>query len=211
MWLASSIHGDEGKEVVEFRANASPLLRTPKEKSLEGEVDDPPVLVGGKKRVCGIRTKPFWFIIMPVLLGSLILLIIGLSVGLTVSRRGDEQMTTSVLQGPPEPDSSSKPSIGAMRGTGLAFALDALGSKTDGTATLYYQHNTGDIRYMQFSDTEGFHGGTPSETVASDAKEKTPISIVRFITDEEKVFHVFYVGRDGFVKQRTWRTANGNW
>lgn len=81
---------------------------------------------------------------------------------------------------------------------------------------MYYQHYTGTIRYVQLSTSGKFEGGSQSEVVASDAKNSTPISVVQYVSDAllpnaTSNWHVFYIGEDGFIKQRTWRNSSNIW
>lgn len=55
-----------------------------------------------------------------------------------------------------------------------------------------------------------------SEIVASDAKNSTAISVVNYVIDANQknassISHVFYVGNDGYVKQRTWSNTSVLW
>lgn len=51
--------------------------------------------------------------------------------------------------------------------------------------TVYFQHHTGDIRYMKYTNGKNTNGqkwigGGITETVASNAKNSTPISAVSY-------------------------------
>lgn len=81
-----------------------------------------------------------------------------------------------------------------------------------GQYTVYYQHYGGDIRYVQLTIDGTFVGGSPSEVVASDAKNSTPISVVQYVVDANlpsatSIWHLFYINLDGYIKQRTYTNA----
>jgi hypothetical protein len=46
--------------------------------------------------------------------------------------------------------------------------------------TLYFQHWSGDLRYMQYTTDRKWIGGDKAQTIASDAKNATPISTVAY-------------------------------
>lgn len=46
--------------------------------------------------------------------------------------------------------------------------------------TVYFQHWTGDIRSIQLTPQGEWIGGGKSETIVTDAKNATPISIVSY-------------------------------
>lgn len=69
---------------------------------------------------------------------------------------------------------------GAFNGSGIAVAGEAWNQGQRRIFTIYFQHWTGDIRFMQYTTDRKWIGGTKSETVASDAKNATPISTVAY-------------------------------
>ena len=84
---------------------------------------------------------------------------------------------------------------GAFNGSGIAvasqsFSIDADDS-SEGTIFLYFQHHTGEIRYMQMTAAGEWVGGTSSEVVAVDAKNSTPISAVPYNNEGESIWHIF--------------------
>lgn len=46
--------------------------------------------------------------------------------------------------------------------------------------SVLFQHHKGDIRFMQYTADQKWVGGTKSETVATDARNATPISTVAY-------------------------------
>jgi hypothetical protein len=72
--------------------------------------------------------------------------------------------------------------MGAFNGSGIALSGESWNKDQHRIFTLYFQHWTGDIRYMQKMDTteQKWRGGTRSETVATDAKNATAISTVAY-------------------------------
>lgn len=69
---------------------------------------------------------------------------------------------------------------GAFNGSGIALAGESWNKEGHHIFTLYFQHWTGDIRYMQYTTEKKWIGGTRSETVATDAKNATALSTVAY-------------------------------
>jgi len=67
---------------------------------------------------------------------------------------------------------------GVYNGTGMALAGESWNVGQRRIFTLYFQHHTGDIRYIQYTTDRQWIGGSKSETVATDAKNASPISAV---------------------------------
>jgi hypothetical protein len=214
--LGSSITGGEDKEVARTHVQANPELRQRQE-----------------KRICGLTAKLFW-----ILLALLILLLVGLAAGLGagLGTKHTKSPSTSPVPSVSPTSSSPKPTFtgdpnysiggvidpsyysikGAFNGSGIAFAGAALKATIKGEYTVYYQHYTGDIRYIQLSSDNEFVGGTSSEVVAANAKNSTPISVVQYVVNANTAnalaeWHVFYVGNDGYIKQRTWKNDSNIW
>lgn len=188
-----------------------------------------------RKRICGLSAKLFWILVALLIL---ILLGAGLGAGFGISlskKKADGTATaTSTLTNGSTPftgdpsysvggviDPAYYTTSGAFNGSGIAFAGSALNEQLKGEYTVYYQHHSGQIRYLQKVGGE-YKGGTPSETVASNAKNATPISVVQYVAGgyEGDVYtgyaavvnwHVFYVGKDGYIKQRTWTSMSNIW
>jgi hypothetical protein len=56
---------------------------------------------------------------------------------------------------------------------------------------MYFQHYTGDIRWMQLTNTGDWVGGTYSEVVAVDARNNTPLSAVAYSIGGNDTWHIF--------------------
>lgn len=107
---------------------------------------------------------------------------------------------------------------GAFNGSGIALAGESWNPTTGTLFTVYFQHHSGDIRYLKYTKGQKWLGGGVTETVASNAKNATPISAVSYAANSTQFvsmtksttitvliiqFHVFYVGDDNLVKQVT--------
>jgi hypothetical protein len=77
-------------------------------------------------------------------------------------------------------DSNYISKTGAFNGSGIALAGESWNAEAGRLFTLYFQHHTGKIRYMQYTKDQQWIGGTEKETVATDAKDATPISAVSY-------------------------------
>jgi hypothetical protein len=69
---------------------------------------------------------------------------------------------------------------GVYNGTGIALAGESWNKGQRRIFTLYFQHHTGDIRFMQYSSDQQWSGGSKSETVATGVKNASPISAVAY-------------------------------
>ena len=75
---------------------------------------------------------------------------------------------------------------GAFNGSGIALAGESWNKDQRKIFTLYFQHWTGDIRFMQYTTDKKWIGGTKTETVATDAKNSTPISAVAYASNGQQ-------------------------
>jgi hypothetical protein len=220
-WIDSSVADGEDKEVA---------------RTYHGEV--PVQQPRQRKRICGLSAKVFW-----ILLAFLILILLGAGLGaglgIGLSKSKDDGTATAASESSPTnpgaPTFTGDPSYsiggvidpafyttsGAFNGSGIAFAGSALDVRLKGEYTVYYQHHSGQIRYLQ-KDGATYKGGSSSQIVASDAKNATPISVVQYVAGgyEGGVYtgyaavvnwHVFYVGKDGYIKQRTYTNVSNLW
>lgn len=135
-----------------------------------------------------------------------VLLAIGLGVGLDLGLKL-KRTSSSSTPTPSSPQasaqaiggSSANPTYysteGAFNGTGLALAQQSNPGlpENEGVIVLYFQHHTGQIRYMQLNSTTGeWSGGYTSTIVATDAKNSTPIYAVSYVApDYSSEWHVF--------------------
>jgi len=71
---------------------------------------------------------------------------------------------------------------GAFNGSGIALAGESWNppGATGTLFTLYFQHHTGAIRYLKYTSGQKWVGGGITETVATNAKNATPISAVAY-------------------------------
>jgi hypothetical protein len=77
-------------------------------------------------------------------------------------------------------DSSFYSKKGAFNGSGVALAGESWNAGQRRLFTLYFQHHSGDIRYMQYRTDKQWDGGNKAQTVATDAKNGTAISAVAY-------------------------------
>ena len=116
---------------------------------------------------------------------------------------------------------------GAYNGSGLALAGESWNAGQRRIFTLFFQHNSGDLRFMQYNSGQQWVGGSKAETVATDAKPGTPLSVVAFAlnstyyvsristaihpcTNHEQ-FHLFYLDTNSTVKQLTKSNVSDIW
>jgi hypothetical protein len=76
---------------------------------------------------------------------------------------------------------------GAFNGSGIALAGEAWNKDSQTFFTLYFQHWTGDIRLKKYTRDKGWIGGGRETTVATDAKNATPISTVSYSFNQTQV------------------------
>ena len=92
---------------------------------------------------------------------------------------------------------------GAFNGTGIALASVNFG--VDDSIFVYFQHYTGELRAMVLQANGDW---SDSNTVASDAKNGTPISIVAYVSQEVAQWHLFYINNQNIVMERI--SSNGS-
>lgn len=92
-------------------------------------------------------------------------------------------------------DPSYYTQTGAFNGSGIALASQSftkdLDSGTQGSIVMYFQHHTGEIRWIQLSSGGEWLGGSSSEVVAVDAKNSTPLSAVSYSIESVNTWHIF--------------------
>lgn len=183
-------------------------------KSSDGPNEDSPK----HRTVCGMRLK-LLLILLAVGTVFVLGLAIGLGVGLSSKDSGksssDESSApasataTSASSPPPTTqeeafsiggglDTSYYSDKGAWNGSGLSYTWQTFSSDLEGQAkgeakaVMYYQHHSGEIRWMRRTDNLGWlRGAEESEIVAGDAKNATPISAMYLIQDFASSWHVF--------------------
>jgi hypothetical protein len=95
---------------------------------------------------------------------------------------------------------------------GSAFALGStVVEDPDGMIEFYFQHWTGEIRYLVRNDAGDWSGGDSSHTVATDAKNATELSLMTYTFNETATWHLFYTDRDNILRQRTRTSLNSEW
>lgn len=100
---------------------------------------------------------------------------------------------------------------GAFNGTGIALAGESFVNKERGIITIYFQHHTGDIRWMQLNAKGNWIGGTKAETVATDAKNGSAISTVAYAMNTTSKWHIFYIDKNNTVRQKSNSNVTNIW
>lgn len=98
----------------------------------------------------------------------------------TASPASSSKPAPSPTKPPPTPSPKTFSTSGAFDGTGIALATESFGQESYGTVVVYFQHWTGDIRYMQLSSSGSWIGGGDQEVVATNARNGTPIAAVAY-------------------------------
>ena len=86
---------------------------------------------------------------------------------------------------------------GAFNGSGIAIASVNFGD--DASIYVFFQKYTGEIvQYISHAD------GNWDEvtTIATNARNSTPLSAVAYIVDEVATWHLFYIDKESYVRQR---------
>ena len=71
-----------------------------------------------------------------------------------------------------------------------SFATNEQGSSEE-SLVMYFQHWTGQIRWMRLGDDGQWTGGDSTTVVATNAKDHTPISAVSYVWDGVSFWRVF--------------------
>jgi hypothetical protein len=148
-----------------------------------------------KNRMCGLPRS--WWLVLAAFITCIIALAVALGVvfGRKHSHAGPNPNDT--VGGALNPQYYS--TQGAFNGSGISIATANFGESS--TVLLYYQDYTGDIK-ASVLNTDG-SWSTASNTVTSDARNGTPISTVAYVSQEIATWHVFYLDRDGYVREPT--------
>lgn len=164
-----------------------------------------------KRRICGLSTRLFWVILIASSL-AIIGLAVGLGVGLS-SRSSATATTTSNSSSTsiPTPGATPNPgdqyhvggsldpayysTRGAWNGSGIALSQHFLSNNSTDTSSqdlmVFFQHHSGDLRWMELASDGSWEGGSPSQIVAADARNSTPISAVAWVANQTTNWHVF--------------------
>ena len=79
---------------------------------------------------------------------------------------------------------------GAFNGTGLAIASYSFGKGGYGVINVYFQHWAGQLRRMQLMEDGSWIGGDQTSTIATDARNATPISAVAYAMDYKSTVRI---------------------
>ena len=82
---------------------------------------------------------------------------------------------------------------GALKGTKISLVAQPFisGGNTEQGLVMYFQHRSGQIRWMGLSSDGKWTGGDSSTLVAADAKLGTPISAVSYTWDGSTFWRVY--------------------
>ncbi|KAJ4342301.1 hypothetical protein N0V87_001287 [Didymella glomerata] len=172
----------------------------------------PPPVPPKDDRKCGLKKRTFWMLMGCVIFWLIALAVglgAGLGIGLSKKNKSQEVKIDPFCRDHPKLcvggslNAEYLSKKGAFNGSGIALAGESWNPTTGTLFTLYFQHHTGDIRYLKYTKGQKWFGGGITETVASNAKNATPISAVAYVANATQFFHVFYVGDDNNVKQVT--------
>ncbi|KAF1933027.1 uncharacterized protein M421DRAFT_53755 [Didymella exigua CBS 183.55] len=171
----------------------------------------PPPVPPKDDRKCGLKKRTFWMLTGCVVFWLMALAVgLGAGLGIGLSKKNNNEVKVDpfcrdhpklCIGGSLNAEYLSKK--GAFNGSGIALAGESWNPKNGTLFTLYFQHHTGAIRYLKYTKGQKWIGGGITETVASNAKNATPISAVAYVANATQFFHVFYVGDDNKVKQVT--------
>jgi hypothetical protein len=162
--------------------------------------------------------KRTFFILIGVIIIAIIGLALGLGLGLGLRKKDSDEDTVhpfcrdnpeSCIGGSLNADYLS--TKGVFNGTGIALAGESWNKGQRRIFTLYFQHHTGDIRFMQYTTERKWIGGGKAQTVAGDAKSASPISAVSFALNETQYFHIFYIDKNNTVKQLIQSNTSDIW
>lgn len=142
--------------------------------------------------ICGFRKASFYWMLAAIAL-VIIALAVGLGAGLGIkdhhasasAPNSSTPFTTTAdsqyyIGGALNPAYYS--AEGAFNGSGIALASQSFGEGDQGELTMYFQHYTGEIRWMRLTDS-GWVGGDETTVVVSNARNGTPISAVSYVLD----------------------------
>lgn len=154
-----------------------------------GFSNEAPLPAKPEPKILGMRKKIF--IIVVIAIAAFIILAVALGAGLGAGLKKEKE----IIQ---HPFCKEKPQYctgsylnaeytskkGAFNGSGIALAGESWNAGERRIFTLYFQHHTGDIRYMQYGTNQLWVGGTKTHTVATDAKNGTAISAVAYTLNQ---------------------------
>ncbi|KAJ9615153.1 hypothetical protein H2200_001227 [Cladophialophora chaetospira] len=139
------------------------------------------------QKVYGIRAK--WLLLGVLILVLIIALGAGLGAGLSSSSKDHKDQRS-----------------GALNGTRIALATQVFAGDTEESLVMYFQHRTGQIRYMTFANGQ-WSGGNASTVFAHNAKMNTPIAAVSYVWNGVSFWRVFYVDVTNVIRE-VWGANN---
>ncbi|CAE7214206.1 hypothetical protein PTNB85_06952 [Pyrenophora teres f. teres] len=165
---------------------------------------------------CGMKKWSFSILVVFIAIAVLVLALgLGLGLGLRKIESNNgisaqcREKTNFCVGGALKAEYLSK--RGVFNGTGIALAGESWNRGQRRIFTLYFQHHTGDIRFMQYTTDRKWIGGSKAQTVAYDAKPATPISAVSFAINQTQYFHIFYITTANKVAQITQSNVSSIW
>ncbi|KAK3701411.1 hypothetical protein LTR37_015509 [Vermiconidia calcicola] len=192
----------------------------------------------GVRTYCGLR-RPWFMLLLAASILLLLAIALGVGLGVGLNRSSSYAVSHSLcLYSPLTRNSPSNPSnavspvnteyliggainpryytrTGALNGSGIALASQSfaqdLSEGTQGSIVMYFQHHSGDIRWVQLGNDGSWTGGTVSEVVAVDAKNSTPLSAVSYSWESVNTWHIFYIDKTNTIRQRTNSNATNVW
>ncbi|KAF2650858.1 hypothetical protein K491DRAFT_720389 [Lophiostoma macrostomum CBS 122681] len=173
-----------------------------------------------KPRTFGIQRR---YLLGIIILIWVLLLAIGLGVGLGLGLKKDNNhgpgsgFVDPYCVGNPDYciggslGSNYYTTNGTFNGSGIALATEFWNHQQRKIMTVYFQHWSGDIRWIQLTPQGQWIGGTKTEMIATDAKNATPISVVSYAINGTAQWHVFYLDTDDIVRQKQNTNATNIW
>ncbi|KAF2113105.1 hypothetical protein BDV96DRAFT_496974 [Lophiotrema nucula] len=172
-----------------------------------------------QKQTCGMPQR---YLLGTIILIFVVLLGVGLGVGLGIGLKRDKHKAPANIVEPycvDNPEYCIGGSLGSLyyttngtfNGTGIALATEFWNNQERKIMTVYYQHCTGEIRWIQLTPQGQWIGGTKSEVIVTDAKNATPISTVSYAINGTALWHLFYIDTNNIVRQKQNSNSTNIW
>lgn len=172
-----------------------------------------------KPRTCGLLRR--YFIVVLIMLFVMVLAVglgVGLGLGLTKTQSSsDNPSVDPYCRDHPEYciggvlGSNFYTNTGVFNGSGIAIATESWNREEKKIMTVYFQHWTGEIRWIQLTPGGQWLGGSRSEVAVTDAKNATPISVVSYAVNDTAQWHLFYIDKYNHVRQKTNTNSTNIW
>jgi len=165
------------------------------------------------RTICGLRRRLIWGLLATAVLVLALGLGLGVGLGVETSNESFSTGSTNVTSGGALPtltsriadtakiggvlDESYTSDSGAWNGSGVAqtyqtFATTLDGAPEEHSTVIYYQHHTGEIRWLRLTvDGKWLRGPPDTEVIAKDAKNSTAIAAMHYDMNEISNWHVF--------------------